>query len=308
MSFRAAIAFLFLGIFAPVAHAQSWYYTGNRSCMDFGNGISQCFSQGFVSQMSDSQPRSYAGVQRAFQTGQQAGEGVGTLIGVLVGLWIQHHQTIKTESNDLHAQLIALQQAQNDAFQSQLQMEEEDERLCNELTQLDSVRSEHWKEGAANSHEMQATMRKLYEQVQTVEAMERKVKSPKAIRQLIDNPQHGAKWRLNYQRQWASQIYVIHEFLVARVGMSAPQPSTATSPQSFAANDSSVPQGAATVTVERTNANAEIYLDGAFVGNTPAVLHLAAGNHTIRLTAGSEQWERILMVSGGADLRLRPAL
>jgi hypothetical protein len=77
---------------------------------------------------------------------------------------------------------------------------------------------------------------------------------------------------------------------------------------SLATNDTPTAQGAsATVTVERSSANAEVYLDGAFVGNTPTVLHVSSGNHVLHLTAGKEAWERTLAVSDGADLRLRPA-
>ena len=119
------------------------------------------------------------------------------------------------------------------------------------------------------------------------------------------------KWRLDYQQKWAEQVYIIHQFLVARVGMYSAQPSG--SPVSvaplLAANDKpTAQQGAsATVTVERSAANAEVYLDGTFVGNTPTVLHVSSGNHVVRLMAGKDAWERTLAVSDGADLRLRPA-
>jgi hypothetical protein len=115
---------------------------------------------------------------------------------------------------------------------------------------------------------------------------------------------------LDYQQKWAEQVYIVHQFLVARVGMYSAQPSgspTSVAP-SLAANDAPTAQGAAaTVTVERTATNAEVYLDGAFVGNTPAILHVPSGSHVVRLTAGKDAWERTLAVSDGADLRLRPA-
>jgi hypothetical protein len=310
MPARSAYALLLAFVLAPTLSAQSWYYSGSKSCMEFGNGISQCFTQGFVSQMSYDRPRSYEDVHRAFVTGQQAGEGVGTLIGVLIGLWIQHHQAVKAEASDLHAQLFEYHREQDEAFDNQLQMEEEDERLCVQLAGLDPDRAEHWKQGAADSREMQSKMTSIREQMRQVEAMELKVTSPKALRQVIDDPQHGVKWRVDYQQKWAEEIYVIHEFLVARVGLYSAPPSGAPIPDAplFAASEAPAVQGnAATLTIERTTANAEVYVDGAFVGNTPAVLHVASGNHVVRLTAGQDAWERTLAVSDGADLRLRPA-
>ena len=310
MPVRAGIALLLSLALAGTLHAQSWYYTANKSCIDFGTGFSQCFSQGFVNQMSDARPRSYEDVHRAFQDGQQAGEGFGSLVGVLIGLWIQHHQAVKAETNDLRAQLISYHRTQDEVFDNQLQMEAEDERLCVELSRLDPDRAEHWKQGAENAREMQSKMASIKEQMQQVEAMELKVTSPKALRQVIDDPQHGVKWRLDYQQKWAEQVYIIHQFLVARVGMYSAQPSGSPVPAapSLAVNDTPTAQGAtATLTVERSAANAEVYLDGAFEGNTPAVLHVSSGNHVVRLTAGKDIWERTLAVSDGADLRLRPA-
>lgn len=310
MSTRFGFGLLLVSLLAPQLHAQSWYYSGTKSCMDFGTGFSQCFSQGFINQMSYERPRSYEDVHRAFQTGQQAGEGVGTLIGVLIGLWVQHHQAVKAEANDLRAQLISYHRAQDEAFDNQLQMEAEDERLCVELSRLDPDRAEHWKQGAENAREMQSKMASIKEQMQQVEAMELKVTSPKALRQVIDDPQHGVKWRVDYQQKWAEQVYIVHQFLVARVGMYSAQPSGSPVPSALplAANDTHTAQGAtATLTVERSPANAEVYLDGAFEGNTPTVLHVPSGNHVVRLTAGKDTWERTLAVSDGADLRLRPA-
>jgi hypothetical protein len=152
-------------------------------------------------------------------------------------------------------------------------------------------------------------MESFKRQNEQVEAMELKVKSPKALQQVLDDPQHGVKWRVDIQKKLAFQEYVVHQFLEARVGLYSPQPSA--SPVSFAPtlapSESPSTQGTtATVTVERTTANAEVYLDGAFVGNTPTILHVTSGNHVVRLTAGKDTWERTLAVSDGADLRLRP--
>jgi PEGA domain len=54
------------------------------------------------------------------------------------------------------------------------------------------------------------------------------------------------------------------------------------------------------VTVTSTPAGADIELDGAFVGNTPSTIPVAAGDHTITLKKqGFTSWERKIKVSGG---------
>ena len=42
--------------------------------------------------------------------------------------------------------------------------------------------------------------------------------------------------------------------------------------------------------------NAEIELDGNFVGNTPATLKLKAGKHMLKLKKGVLVWEREIMI------------
>lgn len=310
MSFRGTLTLLLACAIPSTVNAQSWYYTGTKSCMDFGNGISQCFTQGFINQMSDARPRSYGDVHRAFETGQQAGEGFGSLVGVLIGLWIQHHQAVKAETADLRAQLVAYHHAENELLDDQLKTVQEDEQLCKQLSSLDPARAEHWQQGADFSRDMQSTIERVRENMQQVEAMELKEKSPKALQMALDDPSHGVKKRQEIQRNWAFQLYLQHQFLVARVGMYSQQPSNSSPAATLSAATAStpVPQGATgTVTVEKTTENADVYVDGGFVGNTPAVLHLPSGNHTVRIAAGKQTWERTLAVSDGADLRLRPA-
>ncbi len=257
--------------------------------------------------MSNSRPRSNDDVKRAFQRGQQAGEGFGTLVGVLIKLWIQHHQAVNAETNDLRARLISYHRAENELIDDQLKTAEENEQSCIQLSSLDHNRFGHWQQGADFSREMQSTIKRVHENMQSVEAMELKERSPKSLRQVLDEPNHGVRKRQDIQKNWAFQLYLQHQFLVARVGMYSTQPSSSPAPAvpSLAANDA--PPTAATVTVERTTANAEVYLDGAFVGNTPTVLHVSSGDHVVRLTAGKDTWERTLAVSDGADLRVRPA-
>ncbi len=54
---------------------------------------------------------------------------------------------------------------------------------------------------------------------------------------------------------------------------------------------------------------AEVWVDGAFVGNTPARLSLEAGKHQVRVTlAGYLDWERELSVLAGSEVKLKAVL
>src|SRR5690348_11160068 len=67
--------------------------------------------------------------------------------------------------------------------------------------------------------------------------------------------------------------------------------------------------GSATVSVSSDPTGADIYVDEKFVGNTPSVLHLAAGTHEIKIqAAGKKTWERQLDVLRDSKLTLNPAL
>jgi hypothetical protein len=51
--------------------------------------------------------------------------------------------------------------------------------------------------------------------------------------------------------------------------------------------------------------NADVTVDGAFVGNLPTALRLPPGKHTIQVTlAGYRPWSREITVLAGSDLRL----
>jgi hypothetical protein len=57
--------------------------------------------------------------------------------------------------------------------------------------------------------------------------------------------------------------------------------------------------------IASTPADAEIYLDDGFVGNSPATLSLATGNHNVRISSkGYKDWVRQISVLSGSDLRL----
>ena len=53
----------------------------------------------------------------------------------------------------------------------------------------------------------------------------------------------------------------------------------------------------------------EIYVDGAFVGNTPARLKLAEGAHVVLVKKpGFNEYRREIKISDGAELNLRAVL
>ena len=64
-----------------------------------------------------------------------------------------------------------------------------------------------------------------------------------------------------------------------------------------------------TVEVHSTPEGAEVYVDGAFIGNAPATLKLAPGQHTIRVAqSGYKEWSREVAVQAGSDAHLSVSL
>lgn len=60
-----------------------------------------------------------------------------------------------------------------------------------------------------------------------------------------------------------------------------------------------------TVLVSSTLSGAEVYVDGAFVGNTPARIKLSPGKHALRVAmAGQDDWVRQLSVLPGSELKI----
>ena len=54
------------------------------------------------------------------------------------------------------------------------------------------------------------------------------------------------------------------------------------------------------ISVSSTPANADIELDGSFVGNTPSVIDVTTGEHSVVVKkTGYKNWERKLKVTGG---------
>ena len=63
------------------------------------------------------------------------------------------------------------------------------------------------------------------------------------------------------------------------------------------------------VMITSTPENAEIYADGAFVGNAPANLKLSEGIHIVEVKkAGFKSYRRELRVIGSSELSLRVTL
>ena len=64
-----------------------------------------------------------------------------------------------------------------------------------------------------------------------------------------------------------------------------------------------------TIAVSSAPDNAEISVDGAFVGNAPATLKLSPGKHTIRVSLpGYKEWAKEITVLAGSELKLAATL
>lgn len=63
------------------------------------------------------------------------------------------------------------------------------------------------------------------------------------------------------------------------------------------------------VIIDSEPSSAEVWIDGVYIGNTPAKLTLAAGKHSIRVSfEGYESWERELQVLPDSEVTLSVAL
>ena len=69
------------------------------------------------------------------------------------------------------------------------------------------------------------------------------------------------------------------------------------------------PDGFGTVTISSDPDGADIYLDGKFVGNTPATLKLPIGPHTVQIKSlGHTDWERSIEILKDSQLNLKAQL
>jgi hypothetical protein len=68
-------------------------------------------------------------------------------------------------------------------------------------------------------------------------------------------------------------------------------------------------RGVGSVAIASDPAGAEVYVDGHFVGQTPATLRLASGAHRIELRAsGKRDWSRELEVIKDSEVTVRPVM
>lgn len=74
-------------------------------------------------------------------------------------------------------------------------------------------------------------------------------------------------------------------------------------------DDGEKARGVGSVAILSDPAGAEVYVDGHFVGQTPATLHLASGAHRIELRAGGKRdWSRELEVIKDSEVTVRPVM
>src|SRR5271170_1810319 len=92
----------------------------------------------------------------------------------------------------------------------------------------------------------------------------------------------------------------------ARVGPVHPH---AVATAAAASDDTEKTRGVGSVAILSDPAGAEVYVDGHFVGQTPATLHLASGAHRIELRAGGKRdWSRELEVIKDIEVTVRPVM
>ena len=84
---------------------------------------------------------------------------------------------------------------------------------------------------------------------------------------------------------------------LAKVSAQKPAPQLVT-----VSNNSAQPIATASqISVASTPSNADIEVDGSFVGNTPSVINVDPGDHTVVVKkSGYENWQRKMRVTGGS--------
>lgn len=79
--------------------------------------------------------------------------------------------------------------------------------------------------------------------------------------------------------------------------------------QRFFPQQQSVPSEKGRLQVVSSVPDAEVYIDGKFVGNTPSTVPLAAGDHIVEVKASKfADWKRTVSVIDGSDLNVKAAL
>jgi hypothetical protein len=71
----------------------------------------------------------------------------------------------------------------------------------------------------------------------------------------------------------------------------------------------SSPASTAKVMVSSEPAGGDIYVDGNFMGNTPSLIELPAGSHTVRVEAkGQKRWSRTVSLTAGSKVAIQAVL
>ena len=66
--------------------------------------------------------------------------------------------------------------------------------------------------------------------------------------------------------------------------------------------------GRGKVTISADVENAEIYIDGSFVGSAPSTLTLQEGSHKVEVKSSAGTWEREMRVIGDSDVKLKATI
>jgi hypothetical protein len=115
---------------------------------------------------------------------------------------------------------------------------------------------------------------------------------------------------ININKGVSFDVFTDTTHVVARTA-SAPAagaaPGAPTAPAQNSPSQGSAP-GSATVTITASTAGADIEVNGAFMGNTPTTLQLAAGTHQITVRNGPHSWARTIQVTGGSTVSLHAVL
>jgi hypothetical protein len=97
--------------------------------------------------------------------------------------------------------------------------------------------------------------------------------------------------------------------------IAVPDPKAVPAEPSMTAGPSIVPvsavssSGKGSVTVNSAPDGADVYVDGNFVGNAPAVLKLSPGKHTVKVSQdGYKAWTKDISIFADSELNLKAAL
>jgi hypothetical protein len=79
--------------------------------------------------------------------------------------------------------------------------------------------------------------------------------------------------------------------------------------QRFFPQQRPVPSDKAKLQVASSVPDAEIFIDGKFVGDAPSALSLSAGDHTVEVKASKfADWKRTVSVTSGSDVNIKAEL